>query len=608
MADSSTTPTQNRAYNTNDGRSSTFGRNLMSYIQNKLPYSNLIDTQDNSLNPKYKTFADTGLKRSEALTKQSIALSSDFNNLPIGEMGKDTSFGQVMYANIQENKGARLRDYRVIAAYSDVVDALDEICDEAINTDDTGSEIHIQYINDDLSGSEKAEIDEEFSKFVNYFDFKTKGWQYFRQLLVEGELFFELIIHRDHTKAGILGAVNLPSELIDPVYNNIQNMMIKGFIYRKPIFDPNQPNKQDKFEYIPLDENQVVYINSGVMNESKTMILPFLENARRAYRQLSLIEDAIVIYRLVRAPERLVFNVDVGNMAAPKAEAYLKKLISNYWSTKTFDIDQNDVVKKFNPQSMLDAFWFPKRAGSEGSSVSQLAGGQNLGELADLMYFIKKLYRSLKVPTSRLDPQDAFRDGSEILREELKFARFIIRQQQRFASGIKRGFITHLKLKGLWEKFDLVEPNIEIEFNPPTNFYEMREAQRLDQKVQAYNNIATSELISQTFAQKKYLKWKDQDILANREFMRKDAEFQWELQQIATSGPSWKEITIAQNIEAGIGGPSEAGFQPSGGSGGGIGGEPPPFTGGPAATTPGTTGEEPSPAAGAENQAPTSPA
>jgi hypothetical protein len=160
----------------------------------------------------------------------------------------------------------------------------------------------------------------------------------------------------------------------------------------------------------------------------------------------------------------------------------------------------------------------------------------------------------------------------------------------------------------LWEKFDLVETNIEIEFNPPTNFYEMREAQRLDQKVQAYNNIATSELISQTFAQKKYLKWKDQDILANREFMRKDAEFQWELQQIATSGPSWKEITIGQNIEAGIGGPSEAGFQPSGGSGGGIGGEPPPFTGGPAATTPGTTGEEPSPAAGAETQAPTSPA
>ena len=168
-----------------------------------------------------------------------------------------------------------------------------------------------------------------------------------------------------------------------------------------------------------MDQSQITYINSGVYNETKNFCIPFLENARRPYRQLSLIEDAIVIYRLVRAPERLVFNVDVGNMAPPKAEAYLKKLIQQYWSRKTFDMDQNDVVKKFNPQSMLDAFWFPKRAGSEGSSVSQLAGGQNLGELTDLMYFIKKLYRSLKVPTSRLDPADAFRDGSEILREEL---------------------------------------------------------------------------------------------------------------------------------------------------------------------------------------------
>jgi hypothetical protein len=343
----------------------------MSYIQNKLPYSNIIDPNQNDLNPKYKIFADTGMRRSEALAKNSISISNEYNNMPIGSMGKDTSFGQVMYANIEENKGARLRDYRVIAAYSDVADALDEICDEAINTDDSGAELTIKYKQIDLSSSEKQSIDEEFAKFINYFDLKNKGWQHFRQLLVEGELFFELIIHKDYTHEGVLGVINLPSELIDPVYNNIQNLMVKGFIYKKPIFDPTKPDKAERTEFVPLDENQIVYINSGVMNESMTMVLPFLENARRSYRQLSLIEDAIVIYRLVRAPERLVFNVDVGNMAAPKAEAYLKKLISNYWSSKTFDIDQADVVKKFNPQSMLDAFWFPKRSGSEGSSVSQ---------------------------------------------------------------------------------------------------------------------------------------------------------------------------------------------------------------------------------------------
>jgi hypothetical protein len=590
MAD--TTQSQNKNYVSNDGRSSTFGRNLAAFIQNRLPYSNLIDTENNNLNPKYKIFADTGLRRPEALSKQSISSSNEYNNMPIGSMGKDTSFGQVMYANIQENKDSRLRDYRVMAAYSDVSDALDEICDEAINTDEVGGVVKLLYRNTDLTSKDKGLIDEEFSKYINYFDFQNKGWQYFRQFLIEGELFFEVIIHKDYVSEGVLGILNLPCELIDPVYNNIQNMMVKGFIYRKPVFDPMKPDRQERIEYIPLEENQVIYINSGIMNETKNMVLPFLENARRAYRQLSLIEDAIVIYRLVRAPERLVFNVDVGNMPAPKAEAYLKKLISNYWSSKTFDIDQADVVKKFNPQSMLDAFWFPKRSGSDGSSVSQLAGGQNLGELTDLMYFIKKLYRSLKVPTSRLDPEDAFRDGSEILREELKFARFIIRQQQRFAAGIKRGFVTHLKLKGLWEKYDLSEINIEMEFNVPTNFYEMREGQRLEQRVTSYNNASQSEFVSNTYAQKKYLLWKDKDILANREFLRKDAELQWELQQIAALGPAWREQVIASDL--GVGGEP---VPPGGGTAGGALGTPPPFTGGVAdiggGETPPAAGEEP---------------
>lgn len=545
----------------------------------------VVDPNDQNLNPKYKIFADTGLRRSQALAKNSISQSNDYNNNGIfGSKVQDKSFEQVMYASLNENKGARLRDYRVMAAYSDVADALDEICDESINTDEAGNELNIKYKNKDLTATDKKILDEEFSKFQNYFELKTRGWQYFRQLLVEGELFFELIIHEKHVEEGVLGAVNIPTELIDPVYSNIQNLTVKGFLYKKPIFSSTDPKKTERFEYIPLDENQIVYVNSGLMDENRNFVLPFLENARRSYRQLSLLEDAIVIYRLVRAPERLVFNVDVGNMPAPKAEGYLKKLIANYWSTKTFDIDQADVVRKFNPQSMLDAFWFPKRTGSDGSSVTQLAGGQNLGELADLMYFIKKLYRSLKVPSSRLDPADAVKDGSEILREELKFARFIIRQQQRFATGIKRGFVTHLRLKGLWQKFALTEPDLEIAFNVPTNFYEVRESQKLEMKTKAFQDVTNSEFVSKTFAQKKYLGWKDVDILANREFLRKDAELVWELEQIKANGPGWKEAVLAQDIapEGGAGGmgPDMGGGPPPGG-GAGPGGTPPPFTGGP---------------------------
>jgi hypothetical protein len=577
MADSSTTSGSNKSYVSNDGRASTFGRSLTQYIQNRLPYTSVANGND-ELNPKYKHFKNIGTRRSEALTKASVSSSNPYNNIPVGDFGKDTSFADIMYASLDENKPGRIRDYHTMAAYSEVADALDEICDESINIDDVGHATKLLFDNIDLTVDERSEIEDEFNKYIDFFELKQRGWQYFRQLLVEGEVFFELILHEDYVNEGVLGAINLPAEVIEPVYNNVQNMLIKGFIYRKPIYSTTNPGKVEKEELIPMDENQIVYVNSGVFNETKEFVIPFLENARRPYRQLSLVEDAIIIYRLVRAPERLVFNVDVGNMAPPKAEAYLRKLIQNYWSKKTFDMDQGDVVKKFNPQSMLDAFWFAKRQGSEGTSVEQLAGGANLGELSDLMYFIKKLYRALKVPATRIDPEDQTVDTSTVLREELKFAKFVIRQQQRFASGIKRGFVTHLKLRGLFEKYDINETNLDVEFNVPTNFFEIRESQRLELKATNFNSLVSNEFVSATYAQKKYLGWKDKDVLANREFLRKDAEMQWELSQIGAAGPNWKEQMIAGGLEGAEG--AEAGFDGGGADGGGG---IPEFGGGPAA-------------------------
>ena len=242
MADSSTTPSQNRSYVTNDGRASTFGRNLIQYIQSRLPYSN-VEPEGNQLNPKYNIFKKTGMKRAEALAKASVSSSNPYNNIPIGDFAKDSSFGDVMYANIQEDKNGRIRDYRIIAAYSEVADALDEICDETINPDESGWITKLQLKEVDLTVEEKSELEKQFHRYIEYYDLKNRGWQYFRQLLVEGELFFEQIIHEGFVEDGILGVINLPSEIIDPVYNNIQNMLIKGYIYRKPIYSPENPKK-----------------------------------------------------------------------------------------------------------------------------------------------------------------------------------------------------------------------------------------------------------------------------------------------------------------------------------------------------------------------------
>jgi Bacteriophage T4-like portal protein (Gp20) len=574
-------------------RESTFGRELMKYVSSKLPYQSYdVNDKIKMLNPKYEDFYGKGTDRIGALTRQSVSSSISMTDDQYASILQNKDYHDFMYANIQPDKGRRLMDYRVMAAYSEVADALDEICDEFINKDDQGEIVKLNFIDSGLSETQKSKVKKEFQKYVSYFDLEHKGWEYVRQMLVDAEIYWEHIIHKKHTKEGILGVIAIPSDVIDPVFENVQNMIVKGYLLRKPIYDAKNPGKIARTELIPMDINQVTYVNSGIWNESKNLRLPFIENARRAYRQLSLIEDAIVIYRLVRAPERLVFNVDVGNMPPPKAEAYLRKLMTNYWSKRTYDANQGATVQKFNPQSMLDSFWFAKRAGSEGTSVTQLAGGANLGELTDLMYFVKKLYKSLKVPSSRLNPDDPYKDGADILREELKFARFVIRQQQRFATGLKNGFITHLKLKGIYEEMKLKDAHIDLTFNVPTNFYELREQQKFQLRAENFNSITTSDFISKTYAQKKYLGWNDSEVMANREFLRKDKELMWELAQIENTGPDWREAGSLVPGAGGVGGgggiPGGAGAPPAFGPAPTGGEEAPPEAGAPEALPAGT--------------------
>jgi hypothetical protein len=482
-----------------------------------------------------------------------------------------------------------------MAAYAEVGDALDEICDDVINiNEDTGNAVNVTFKDSDLSESAKTELTKEFNNIVKYFDFENKGWEYFRAMMVDSEVYFEHIIHEDHPERGILGVLLVPTELIDPIYDNVQNTLIKGYLFRQPILNP-KTQQVEKYEYIPMEKSQITYVHSGIWNEDKTMRLPFIENARRAYRQLTMIEDSIVVYRLVRAPEKLVFNVDVGNMPPPKAEAYLKKLMHNYWNRKTFDNNQSGQVNAFNPQSMLDSFWFAKRAGNNGTEVTQLAGGQNLGELTDLMYFVKKLYKALKVPSNRLEAEASYSDGTEILREELKFAKFIMRQHQRFADGLKSMFITQLKMKNLWKEYGLKEDHIQVKFNPPSSFHALREQQIFEIKSGNFQNMSGNDLVSNTYCQKKYLDWTDQDVVANRGFLKKDKELQWELAQIEASGPNWREALQSGESEGGdmggVGGLGGGSALPAGDTG-----APPDFGPPPDAATDDTAPEPEAPA------------
>ena len=548
------------------GRSGTFGRSLMQLIADKLPYNSsptIIDEIDDA-NPKFKHFYKTGSSYDNLLAKHSISKSVGNELDPAGSVAIDKNYHQFMYANIDVDKGKRLMDYRTMAAYAEVADALDEICDGVIVEDETNHVVKLKFKDDEEHSTQAtSELEKEFKKLADYFKFEEKGWEYFRHLLVDGELFFEHIIHEERSELGILGIIDVPSELVDPIYDNVQNMLMKGYLLRRPIINV-KTNTVEKYDYIPFDKNQLTYFNSGIWNEDKTMRLPFIENCRRSYRQLSLMEDAVVVHRLVRSPERLVFNVDVGNLSPPKAEAYLKKLMHNYWSRKTYDNQQGGTVNAFDPQSMLDSFWFAKRQGSEGSKVDVLSRGQSFDSIEDLTYFVKKLYKSLRVPVGRLDENATYSDDTSMLREELKFARFLIRLQQRFAGGLKEMFITHLKLKGLWKQYKLKENHFDIKFNPPSSFFALREQQIFDLKSNNFTNMASAEGVSQTYCMKKYLDWSDVEIKQNREWLRRDKALSWELAQLESLGPNWRE-QLEQMTEPAPGGEMGGGMGPMGG-------------------------------------------
>jgi hypothetical protein len=559
-------PTANRQPDT--------GRSFIANILSRLPY--LQDSIDaDQSNPRYELFDRLAKRHEYRVMQQSVITGpslrqNEYENP--GGFGTDHAYHKYIYASIDTDKIRRIAEYRRMASYAEIADCLDEICDEFLSKDDEDKYLKIGFSSfGKLDSAQRAEIEKEFYKFIQIFDLEHKGWGYCRQLLTEGEIFFENVVHERKKDLGIIGTLCIPGELINPVYDNIQNNVIENFIFQKPIAlqqgtqnanNPAPPPSQStpgnslQQQLITFQGNQITYINSGMWNEDMSIRIPYIEMSRRAYKQVSLLEDAIVIYRMVRAPERLKFKIDVGNMPPAKAEAYLKQLMQSYWSKKTFDSQAgHGAGNVYDPQSMLDSYWFARRSGEQGSDVEMLNGGANLGEMKDLDYFVKKLYKSLKVPLTRMNPDEGYKDGSEILREELRFAKFIVRLQGQFASGLKDTFITHLKLRGWWKEYKLHESYFGVHFNPPSNYFAIRKNQEFELKYNNFNNLSQNESISKTFAQRHYLGLNDAKISENMEWLRKDAALRWELDQISQTGPNWREhIEAAEQASSSLGG------------------------------------------------------
>jgi hypothetical protein len=428
----------------------------------KLPHIRSLfgDDEFQKTNTRYELFDNSSISKDKRVQRLSVTNAFDYNS-ELTEGGSRISnmyYHQLMYNSTSDDKKRRTDDYRSMANYPEVERALREIVNEFFEKDDKGRTAKFNLLGD-YNDEVKSLIQEEFYKFLEIFKLDEKGSGFIRDWLVEGELFFENIVSIKKPELGIIGVTRICADRCDPLYYDLDNELIDCFLLREksPDMYPFQWGKftaqasygtNHQHQLLFMNDKQITYIANDQWSDGKKFKLPVLHYAHRPYRQLSLIEDATVIYMLVRAPERLVFTVDVGNMQPSKAEQYMKRLMGQFWSKKTMSRDGR-VENVYDPQGMLENYWFPVREGGKASDVKSIGGGKaSPDNLEILNYFVQKLYQSLKVPLSRLNSEAAFADGESITREELAFAEYIINIQKLWSSAIKKSFIVHLKLKG----------------------------------------------------------------------------------------------------------------------------------------------------------------
>ena len=418
-----------------------------------------------------------------------------------------------------------IRRYREMALQPEVDSAIEDVTNEAIVTDKDDSPVELELSNLEVSESIKNRMREEFDHIKRLLDFDKSAHQIFRRWYVDGRLFYHKVIDLEDPSKGLLGL-----RYIDPL------KIKKVRLVEKPAVDADQFNKYDYgkvtefFVYnakgvnntnqgIKIAKDAITYVASGIVDQGKNMTLSYLHKAIKYLNQLRMLEDSIVIYRLSRAPERRIFYIDVGNLPKIKAEQYLRDVMSRYRNKMVYDSNTGEIRDDKKHMSMLEDFWLPRREGGRGTEITTLPGGQNLGELTDVEYFKKKLYKALNVPISRIEGDGGFNLGrsSEILRDELKFSKFVGRLRKRFSVMFLDMLKTQLLLKNVVtpEDWEMMSEHIQFDFLYDNHFAELKEAELMENRI----NLATiaepyvGKYFSQDYVRRKIIRQTDADIL-----------------------------------------------------------------------------------------------
>ena len=422
------------------------------------------------------------------------------------------------------NETQLITKYRELAIQPEAETAIDEIVNEAIVIEDSGTSVEINTDDVKVPPQIKKRIEDEFNYILKLLNFGNMGHDIFRRWYIDGRLFYHLIIDDTNPAVGIEEIKYIDPRRIRKI-REIQKMrdpqtgvelikrQVEYYLYNERGMIGSGTNLGAK-----IAPDSIININSGLMDPKQSMVLSYLHKAIKPFNNLRMVEDATVIYRLSRAPERRVFYIDVGNMPTIKADQYVRDIMVKYRNKLVYDSSTGEIKDDRKHLSMLEDFWLPRREGSKGTEISTLEGARNLGELEDVKYFQTKLYKSLGVPVSRLEPTQGFSLGrtTEITRDELKFNKFVQRLRNKFAILFDDLLRVQLVLKKVcteeeWREF---KEDIWYDFKRDNNFDELKEAELLTNRLQvlAAADPFVGKYFSQLWIRKNILQQTDEDI------------------------------------------------------------------------------------------------
>jgi len=444
-----------------------------------------------------------------------------------------------------------IKRYREMALHPEVDSAVEDIVNEAIVSDSNDVPVQIDLDNLNASDGIKKKVREEFKTILDLLDFDKKSHEIYRNWYVDGRIYYHKVIDLKNPQDGIqelryIDAMKMryirqqKKQDKDKALQAINNPRAEGqlqmpeieeyFIYNPKGNSNTSPVGQRSTNQsgIKIAKDAISYCTSGLVDRNKGTTLSYLHKAIKSLNQLRMIEDSLVIYRLSRAPERRIFYIDVGNLPKIKAEQYLRDVMSRYRNKLVYDAATGEIKDEKKHMSMLEDFWLPRREGGRGTEITTLPGGQNLGEITDIEYFKKKLYRSLNVPPSRMDGEGGFNLGrsSEILRDELKFTKFVGRLRKRFSNMFNDMLKTQLILKNVCtpEDWEVMEQHIQYDFLYDNHFSELKDSELLTERL---NMVATAEpyvgkYFSQDYLRRKILRQTDEEILEQDQLIEKE--------------------------------------------------------------------------------------